>query len=517
MASIIDLLNEGNEVKLTSTRTSPTTITLTWNIPVNPQAYNGCVVLISTNKITELNKPTDGVRYLASSDLSLPQGTIGGANVIKTIYGAFGDNVTNNSVVVTNLTPDTIYYACIYICDNVLQYYSAGSKSYVDDSHVNLINEPYASNLPEALSAPLNPTLGQVYYHPTENKVFMWTGAAWIQANTNVVVRGTSSAYTSGTSLGAYPVGQTGKDFSTAKPPVDGDFFYNTVSNTLYVFAGTGWIPANVVADPVPQYEKVPIGDTGSNRERTQLVEDLKNQLGWPGVCAELDESQFNLAVDLSLREIRRRSDSAYYRKHLLFGINANQNIYYLNDPTNGSDKIVDIIKISRISQFGINAIGGDNGVYSQTFFNQVFQSGQMIDILSIYLIAQLGEEYTRLFAGDLMYEWREGTRELTILRKLYKNEPVVLEVVMEKPEQELIVDRWTRQWVYDWSLACCFEMLSMIRGKYQSLPGPGGISMNGDTLGQKADTMKLDLLRQIIDFELGNNVDMGNSWILLG
>jgi hypothetical protein len=503
MATIIDLLNEGAEVKLTSTRTSPTTMTLSWNLPNTPQAYNGAVVVLSASKISELNTPADGSAYLASTNWILPNSTIGGANVVASMYGALGDAITATSVTISNLTPNTIYYASIYICDNVLQYYSAGSKSYVDDSHVNLNNEP--------------PTLGEVYYDPTVNKVFMWSGSSWIQANTRVVVQGTSSSYTSGTSAGAYPVGQTGVDLTHVQTPIEGDFFYNTVSNILHVYAGGNWIPANVARPEVPQYEKIAIGDTGSDKERTQLVEDLKFQMGWPKVCVELDEGQFNLAVDLALRELRRRSDSSYYRKHLLFGINANQNVYYLNDPTNNSDKIVDIIKISRITQFGINAIGGDNGVYSQTFFNQVFQSGQMIDILSIYLIAQLGEEYTRLFAGDLMYEWRESTRELTILRKLYKNEPVVLEVVMEKTEQELIVDRWCRQWIYDWSLACCYEMLSMIRGKFQNLPGPGGITMNGDTLGQKADTMKADLLRQINDFELGNNVDFGNSWILLG
>jgi hypothetical protein len=300
-------------------------------------------------------------------------------------------------------------------------------------------------------------------------------------------------------------------------PVLAGTFFFNTSTKILYVYDGTTWDPCNTNQTDVPLYEKIPIGTTGSNLERIEFVDDIKHQLGWPGVCVELSEDQFNLAVNQALRELRRRSDSAYHHKHMLFPIHPNQPVYYLNDPKDGSDKIVDIIKIHRITQFGINAIGGDNGVYSQTFFNQVFQNGQMIDLLSIFLIAQLGEEYTRMFAGDLQYEWRENTRELRVLRKLYKEEIVVLECGMEKTEQELFKDRWVRNWIFDWSIAVCCEQLAMIRGKYQSLPGPGGISMNGAELAQKAETMKADLLRQVIDFELGNNAEWGCPWMLLG
>jgi hypothetical protein len=209
--------------------------------------------------------------------------------------------------------------------------------------------------------------------------------------------------------------------------------------------------------------------------------------------------------------------DSVYYHKHFLFGLKPDQNIYYLNNPEDDSNKIVNVIKIHRLSTFGLNVLSNDAGLYSQPFLNQLFLAGATMDLLSIHLVAQLGETFSLLFAQALQFEWRENTRELTILRKLYKNEPVVLECVMEKTEQDILKDRWTSQWIFDWTLAVCYEQLSNIRGKFQSLPGPNGITLNGSELAQKAETMKIELLRQVNDYEVGNNGEFGNSFILFG
>lgn len=524
MATFLDLLNENNTVSITTVTTSLTTMKVSWTLPLSYTAYDGALVLLSTTPFNPSNNPVSGSAYNGSSDWTSPLSTIGGANVIAAIYGAHGNNVTINSIDVTNLAPNVIYYAAVFICDSVLQYAPPILSYSIDTAEPNLNPNVPGGSIEEAYQAPINPTLGQVYYNPANNTVSMWNGTTWQTVLQSTVTTG--KVFPTGTAYTVDPIRGTQTPFISSSagtipplvgPVLAGTFFFNTTNKILYIYDGTNWKPANTNQTDVPLYEKIPIGTNGSSLERIGLVNDLKNQLGWPKVCVELNEDQFNLAVNLALKELRRRSDSAYHRKHLLFPIHPNQPVYYMNNPEDDTDKIVDIIKIHRITQFGTNVLGGDNGVFNQTFFNQVFQAGQAIDILSIFEIAQLGETYSVLFAGELQYEWRENTRELRVLRKLYREECVVLEAVMERTEQDLIRDRWTTNWIYEWALAVCYEQLGMIRGKYQSLPGANGISMNGSELSQKAETMKIELMRQVVDYEVGNNTDWNGAGVLLG
>jgi hypothetical protein len=89
----------------------------------------------------------------------------------------------------------------------------------------------------------------------------------------------------------------------------------------------------------------------------------------------------------------------------------------------------------------------------------------------------------------------------------------------MERTEQELLLDRWAKQWLQGWAQSELWEMLGMLRSKYGNLPGPnGGITMNGDTLLSMATEQQNELLRQITDYEAGNGgVNFGNTAFYIG
>lgn len=509
--STADLYAEAQSIQLSIVRTSATTFTLTWNLPTNPKAYAGQVIVVSSKVLNSDNKPVDSVRYSASTDLANPSDTIGGAQVVSALYGGYGDPLTTTSLLITGADPNSVYYASLHACTNVLQYYPFGSKSYaLEGADINVDVNGYTGSIPRSSTPPLDPYIGQVYYNPSTNSVTMWNGAIWIPANNSMNVASTSTrdgikgnAVISGTS---FPTN-----------PVAGDFFYQTSTHILFVWNGITWIHANTEETGTPTYEKTGVGTTGDLDERIRLVNAIKAQLGYPAVCVELQEENFQTAINIALAEFRRRSDSAYERKHVLFTIKAGQPIYYLNDPVIGTNRIVDIQHVHRVSTIGLNVLGGDNGIYAQIFYNQFFY-GAMIDILSIHLANSMAEEFEKIFAGTLMYEWNEAKRELTFLRKLYKDERVVLECYMEKTEQELLTDRWSQPWIRDWAYAKCLEMTGLIRSKYANLPGAnGGLALNGDTLLNKAETMFLELQRQINDFEVGNFTGLGNAAFLLG
>jgi hypothetical protein len=309
--------------------------------------------------------------------------------------------------------------------------------------------------------------------------------------------------------------------FGEADPfiPSIGDFFYQTSTRDLIAWTGDEWIKVDTDNEGAPTTDKIGIGTDGSYDERLRLINVLKHQLGYPQVCAELTEEQFNVAIDNALEEFRRRADNAYANKYVSFTIKRGQSVYYLNDPRDGTDKIVNVIKIHRINHLGISSLSAETGLYAQAFFNQLYQ-GSNVDVISIHLMNQLSETYEKIFAGNLTFVWDEPSRQLTILRRInVEEERVVLEVAMERSEQELLYDRWCKQWLQAWAQSEAMEMLGEIRSKYGTLPGPnGGITLNGPELLSRSAELQTELLRQIADFEVGNGgVNFGNAAFLIG
>lgn len=614
-----DLWSEGRKITITAGALSPSgNMVLTWTVPQNPIAYNGFVVLVSEQPLFADNRPVDGTRYIASSNWTAPSSKIGEASVVAAAYGFFGDDITVNTVTVSNLDPSKLYYASIHACSNVLQYYTPGSTSYPLESNRPVKkNSAYAGSIPQSSTAPENPNNGQVYYDVNTNSVLMWNDeqSAWLRANSETVIvaegtyidtgaifydtgnakivifdgvswidatpanmrvkMGATWAPYSGvasesgslptapnvgdfilqnfsaeisaprsTRLKFYSLGQwfdaseqliqvfldgqwTNIPFINqqnmsgipAAAPTVGRFLYNTSTNDLLVWTGSSWSKADTAHEGEPTYDKTHVGTDGTNDSRLQLIREVKMRMGWPSVCVELQEDQFSQAINNALATFRQLSDSAYEHRHISFTVIRGQDQYYLNDPRDGTNRIVNIIKIHRVNQLGAAAQASSQGVYAQAFFNQLF-GGAGVDVLSIHLMHQLSEVYEKIFAGNIVFTWDESYRKLTLLRNIHHpRERVVLEAVMERSEQDLIGDRWCRMWLQDWTYADVMEQLGMIRTKYGNLPAASGsMTLNGDTLLTKSAELKTELRRQINDFEVGNGgVQFGSTAFLMG
>jgi hypothetical protein len=381
---------------------------------------------------------------------------------------------------------------------------------------------PFKLNADGATSYPTTPEVGNFVYTtiravqsaPSTTELKFYSLGSWYVPTPDLV-----TVYsTTGTWEKIAPLGVLGGSTDPEIPSV-GSFFYQQSTRDLLVWNGSSWVKVDTANEGAPTTDKIGVGSDGSYDERLRLIKVLKHQLGWPSLCVELTEEQFNVAIDNALDEFRRRADNAYLHRHISFTVKAGQNTYYLNDPRDKTDKIVNIIKIHRINALGINAVGGENGLYAQAFFNQLYQ-GSNVDLLSIHLMAQLSETYEKIFAGNLVFTWDEASRQLVILRRINTTEErVVLEVVMERTEQELLLDRWAKQWLQGWAQSEALEILGMIRSKYGNLPGPnGGLTLNGDTLLSMSVELQTELLRQITDFEVGNGgINFGNTAVLIG
>lgn len=492
-----DLYKEARQVDIHLIKNSATQLTIVWTLPLTMAVYNGIIVTLSNKPFNISNRPTDTVRYQASNDINAPADMLNNAFVV----GAFYDDKTTTSLTITVPAPvdpanPPIYYAVAHAVSNVLQYYPDGVHSYpIEASQREQAISTFTGDIPRNDVAPTDPYTGQVWFNSTTNIVMMWTGSTWQQSST-----------------GNVPTGRT----YTANPIV-GDYFYDLNVHKLFIWNGTEWKQANVENEGMPMYNKPFVGTDGSYDERLRIINVLKGQLGWPAVCVELTEDHFNIGIDNALDEIRHRAGNAFKKQYYFLEVQPGQPVYYLNDPRVGTNTIVDILKIHRVSSLGGLTTSGDNGAYAQVFLNQYF-GPQQVDLVSVHLMASLQEQFDLIFAADLSWQWSESRRELFINRKIYRKEKVLVEAWVERTEQELLVDRDLKQWLQAWAEAEVMLILGQIRSKYGSLPGAGGgISLNGSDLLQRGDAIQVECLRQIVDMEVGNMPPEFQNSILMG
>lgn len=489
----MSLVADTRKVTIQQTVATPGTMVISWTIPTDTPSLDGLLITMANKPFDPSMSPSGGQRYLAGLDLgSFAASRIGDAYVVYSASKIIGQTLpASGSVTVLNVDPLEEWHVVAFGVSNTFEYSVSPIYGYpIVENDGNLPPTTFPGSIPNSEFPPTSPTLGQVYYNLTTGHVQMWTGSAWIDASNKPIQTGNADQYPTLTS---------------SPPVVSGDFFYDTTVRKLFIFDGVIWKRADTAEQDSPMVEKLGIGTDGSYDERARLIEVLKIQLGYPSICVELSEGAYNVAIDNALDEFRRRADNAYNMQYVVFGVKRGQTKYYLNDPRIGSNRVVNVIKIHRINSMGLSSITGEMSVYAQAFFQQMYTGGGF-DILSIHMMACLAEEYQRIFAGDLSFIWNESTRQLQILRQLNTDEKILLECSMERTEQDLLTDRWAKQWIQHWAHSECVEQLGFIRSKFGNLPGAGGgVTLNGSELLGIASEMQLEGLRQISDYEVGN------------
>lgn len=484
---------DGASIVLDFERTSDTEGILTWEIP-SSKLYDGILITGSLKEINPSNYPTDSVKYNPSPDFAVPADKIGNAQVV----GAFYRDKTTITMTVIGLDADEVYFFSAHLVTNVRTYYKRGVTSYPSSTS----SETFAGEMERSYGPPDNPVVGQVYYDEDQKYTFFWDGTTW-------------SLTTSHTTR----TGDLDPEAST-KPeefPKLGDFFYNTRLRILKSWNGTGWINAESIGGK-PMTSTVNVGTSPKNAGRLKLIHDLKTIMGYPKVCVELDENHFNLAIDNALGNIRRYSDAAYSKRYFFMGISEFQDVYYLNDIHTGTNNIVDVLKIHRLNMMGMNNFAPDN-IFAQQFMNQFYAPGMTADLVSVHLISAMSELYQVMFAADIAFNWNEASRELRIYKKFYAPTKVLVESACEKLDEELLNDRWLQQWLQLWAKSELYYILGNIRGKFSTLPGPGGgLQLNADTLISQAQQFQDEAKRQINDMEVGQQgPDNWHSPIVMG
>jgi hypothetical protein len=139
--------------------------------------------------------------------------------------------------------------------------------------------------------------------------------------------------------------------------------------------------------------------------------------------------------------------------------------------------------------------------------------------MLSYHLMTEYKKTYEIIFAQRIQFNWNEQKRELFIHQRLPYNMLLAIETTVERTEQDLIADRYVKPWITRYAAAIARIMLAEIRGKFASLPGPGGgLTLNAAELRAAAKEEIDACLAEIENYIADNPTEYGiGSTLLFG
>jgi len=363
-------------------------------------------------------------------------------------------------------------------------------------------------------SAPLTPTKGEYWYNTTTNTLMIWDGTTWVDADLlatvaldggDIVFTATSEGSQSSIEVEDDGLLESIKDFNKLNPPCGG---IDGVSGT-------------------PTYAQEGIGTDGSADERRKLDDHIRRQLGYPTVDVELDKEHISLAIDLALQELRRRSSSPYRRGFMKMNTVTGIQRYQLSNShpgysqpdgsVVGYNKIVQVMGAFRVTSAFMTSAHG-SGVFGQVVLQHLYNMGTF-DLLSFHLVTEYIEQLEHLFASRLTFNWNEQTRTLWLHQAFSHPETILLDVAVERTEQDLMTDRYTGRWIERYALALSKSFLAQIRGKYATLPGAGGgITLNAADLQTQYTEEMEALVAEIDNYQVNNAEEWGlNAEFIIG
>lgn len=278
------------------------------------------------------------------------------------------------------------------------------------------------------------------------------------------------------------------------------------ISNSVWLFSNLVApgrvlrpIPGQDGVSGQPTYSTLGVGTDGSPSERRNIMSMIRTQLGYPTVQVELDNTQLDRAVQNALETFRQRSSMTQRRAAFFLDIRPFEQHYKLTNKAVGFNKIVQVMAGYRFtSAFLATNMGA--GVYGQIVLQHLYNMGTF-DLLSYHLVSSYVEQLEIMFATRLVFTWDEQNRELSFYNSFTRPERVLLDVTIEKTEQEIFSDRYAKRWVQQFALAEAMDILAQIRGKYSTLPGAGGgVTLNASDLTQKANDIREMLYQELDD-----------------
>jgi hypothetical protein len=236
---------------------------------------------------------------------------------------------------------------------------------------------------------------------------------------------------------------------------------------------------------------------------KQELVSHIFNRLGGGMVDVELDPEHYDTAIKRALSKYRQRAENSVEESYAILELIPEQQNYTLPD---------EVMSVKQIFRRGLGNSQATSNFepFSAGWMNAyLLQSGRQGGMVMYELYAGFQELAMRMFGGYLNFSFNPVTKQLTLMRKIPigAEENVLLWQYNYKPDQVILSDHRSGQWIQDYSYAQSKHMLGLAYDKFQTINGPqGGTSLNGSTLITEAKEEMKQLEEDLKNFEDGSN-----------
>ena len=243
---------------------------------------------------------------------------------------------------------------------------------------------------------------------------------------------------------------------------------------------------------------------------KQQTVDYIYNLLGGGMIDVELDPSHYDTAIQRALSKYRQRAANSTEESYAILELVPEQQTYTLPQ---------EVMSVQQIFRRGLGNSQATSNFepFSAGWMNAyLLQSGRQGGMVMYELYAGFQELAMRMFGGYINFQFNPATKQLTLMRKIPigAEENVLLWQHNFKPDQIILSDHMSGQWVKDYAYSQAKFILGEARSKFGTINGPqGGTSLNGDALKSEATQEMKDLEDALKQFEDGSLP----TWFLRG
>ena len=251
--------------------------------------------------------------------------------------------------------------------------------------------------------------------------------------------------------------------------------------------------------------DNLPASDASTSLiERNKVFEYVRLMLGDGMIEVELDPIHYETALDRALIRYRQRSSNAVEESYMFLELIMDQNEYRL------PDEVIEVREVFRRaigSRSGLGAGGTLFEPFNLAYTNTYLLSGTMMGGLATYeMFAGYQKLVGRMFGSYIEFSWKPTTHILNILQRPFsQGEQILIQSYNFRPDWVLLQDIYAKQWLKDYTLAVCKEMLGEARSKFGAIAGPGSpITLNGTALKAEAKEAWVNLDKEVDTYVAG-------------
>lgn len=237
---------------------------------------------------------------------------------------------------------------------------------------------------------------------------------------------------------------------------------------------------------------------------RSKAIREIEISLGGSMVDVELNKEDYDFAIDKAVSKYRQRSSRAVEESFMVLKLSANNSSYTL------PDEVIEVRTIYRPVTGGLSSSSTNFQPFEAGFLNTYMLNSSGGGLARIELLMGQRETFGKMFGAHLLFNWSNTSKQLNIQRIVRVDEEVVLQTYNYRPDDVLLADTSSGQWIKEYASAIAKMILGQARSKFASLAGPqGGVQLNGADLIAQGQ-IELDKLEEDIKFYADGGTPVG-------